>query len=39
MVARFTPRSQVRLGGPVEVAIDTDRLQFFDAETGDAIWA
>jgi multiple sugar transport system ATP-binding protein len=37
-VARFTPKSQVRLGGPLDVIIDTDRLQFFDAESGDAIW-
>jgi len=38
MVARFSPKSQVRIGAPVDVAIDVERLQFFDAETGDAIW-
>jgi multiple sugar transport system ATP-binding protein len=38
MVARLTPRSQLKLGGPIEVAIDTERLQFFDAETSEAIW-
>ena len=38
MVARFSPKSQVRIGAPVEVAIDVERLQFFDAETGDSIW-
>jgi multiple sugar transport system ATP-binding protein len=39
MVARLTPKSQVRLGSPIEVAIDTERLQFFDAQSGEAIWA
>jgi multiple sugar transport system ATP-binding protein len=38
MVARFSPKSQVRIGAPVDIAIDVERLQFFDAETGDAIW-
>jgi multiple sugar transport system ATP-binding protein len=38
MVARFTPRSHVQLGSAVEVAVDTERLQFFDPETGDAVW-
>ncbi len=38
MVARFSPKSQGRIGAPVAVAIDVERLQFFDAETGDAIW-
>ena len=38
MVARFSPKSQVRIGAPVDVAIDVERLQFFDGETGDAIW-
>jgi len=38
MVARFSPKSQVRIGAPVDVAIDVERLQFFDAETGEAIW-
>lgn len=37
-VARFSPKSQVRIGGPVDVVIDTERLQFFDPESGDAIW-
>jgi multiple sugar transport system ATP-binding protein len=36
-IARLTPRSDVRLGGPVELVIDTERLHFFDPETGDAI--
>jgi multiple sugar transport system ATP-binding protein len=38
VVARLTPKSQARLGGPVAVAIDTERLQFFDADSGEAIW-
>jgi multiple sugar transport system ATP-binding protein len=38
-IARFTPKSQVRLGAPVEIAVDTSRLQFFDAETGNSIWS
>jgi multiple sugar transport system ATP-binding protein len=38
MVARFSPKSAVRLGGPVTVAPDLDRLHFFDLATGDAIW-
>ncbi len=36
-IARLTPRSDVRLGAPVELVIDTERLHFFDPETGDAI--
>jgi len=37
MVARLTPRSQLKLGGPIEVAVDTERLQFFDPDSGEAI--
>jgi multiple sugar transport system ATP-binding protein len=37
-IARFTPKSQVRIGAPVEVAVDTTRLHFFDPDTGEAIW-
>jgi multiple sugar transport system ATP-binding protein len=37
VVARFSPKSQVRLGAPVDVAVDTNRLYFFDPETGAAI--
>jgi multiple sugar transport system ATP-binding protein len=39
MIARLPPRSEARLGAPIEVAIDAERLHFFDAETGEAIWA
>jgi multiple sugar transport system ATP-binding protein len=37
-IARLTPRSDVRLGAPVELVIDTERLHFFDAQSGEAIW-
>ena len=38
MVGRFGPRSQVRVGDVMEVAVDTRSLHFFDPETGDAIY-
>ena len=37
-IARLTPRSDVHLGAPVELSIDTERLHFFDPDTGEAIW-
>jgi multiple sugar transport system ATP-binding protein len=36
-VASFSPRSRVRHGDQVEIAIDQERLHFFDPETGLAI--
>jgi multiple sugar transport system ATP-binding protein len=36
-VASFAPRSRVRAGDQVEVVIDTERMHFFDPETGAAI--
>ncbi len=36
-VARFPPRSRVQAGDPLEVGVDTSRLQFFDLVTGSAI--
>jgi multiple sugar transport system ATP-binding protein len=36
-VASFSPRSRVRPRDQVEIAIDQERLHFFDAETGLAI--
>lgn len=36
-VASFAPRSRVRIGDDVEVVVDTERMQFFDPETGLAI--
>jgi multiple sugar transport system ATP-binding protein len=38
LVGRFGPRSQVRPGDVMEVAVDTTSLHFFDPETGDAIY-
>ncbi len=32
-VARFDPRSAVRLGSPVEIAVEVARMKFFDADT------
>jgi multiple sugar transport system ATP-binding protein len=37
LVARVSPKSRVALGGPIELAVDTTRLYFFDPETRDAI--
>jgi multiple sugar transport system ATP-binding protein len=37
LVARFSPRSAVREGETIQVAIDTSRLHFFDANSGLAI--
>jgi len=36
--ARLSPRSGVRTGSPARLAVDADRLHFFDAETHSAIW-
>jgi len=36
-VASFAPRSRVRVGAQIEVAVDTERLHLFDIETGTAI--
>src|SRR5215213_1267242 len=38
LVARFSPRSRVRLGETVPVGVDTERLHFFDLATRLAIW-
>jgi multiple sugar transport system ATP-binding protein len=39
MVGRFGPRSRVRAGDVVDVAVDTSGLHFFDLETGSGIYA
>jgi multiple sugar transport system ATP-binding protein len=36
-VASFAPRSRVRMGDDVEVAVDVERLHWFDPESGEAI--
>ncbi|HEV7344622.1 MAG TPA: sn-glycerol-3-phosphate ABC transporter ATP-binding protein UgpC [Devosia sp.] len=36
-VARFTAKSDVRLGQTVTVRLDTERMHFFDGETGETI--
>ena len=38
LVGRFNSRSRVRTGQPVEVAVDTRALHFFDPETGLGIY-
>jgi multiple sugar transport system ATP-binding protein len=38
MVARFSPRTRVRVGDPVTVHISTDRLHYFDPDNGLSIW-
>lgn len=38
MVARFSARSGVGVGDRIRVAVDTERLHFFDPRTGTAIW-
>jgi multiple sugar transport system ATP-binding protein len=38
VVGRFNPRTRVREGEPVTVRIETDRLHFFDPDTGLSIW-
>ncbi len=38
LVGRFGARSRVRPGQPVEVAVDTRSLHFFDPETGLGIY-
>jgi multiple sugar transport system ATP-binding protein len=38
MVARFNPRTRVKEGDPVVVHVDTERLHFFDENTGASIW-
>ena len=37
--ARLDPRRSPRAGTPVELAVDSERVHFFDPETGDAIRA
>ena len=38
VVARFGPRSKIALGEVVPIAVDTERMHFFDMSTRNAIW-
>ena len=38
MVGRFGARSRARIGEPIEVAVDTRALHFFEPETGLGIY-
>ena len=39
LVARFSPRSKVRLDHDVSLVVTTENLHFFDAQTHEAIWS
>ncbi|NND76190.1 MAG: sn-glycerol-3-phosphate ABC transporter ATP-binding protein UgpC [Ilumatobacter sp.] len=38
-VGRFNPRSRARMGQEIEIAVASENLHFFDADTRRAIWA
>jgi multiple sugar transport system ATP-binding protein len=38
VVARFSPRTRVKVGDRITVHVDTGRLHFFDPDTGTSIW-
>jgi multiple sugar transport system ATP-binding protein len=38
IVARFSPRSSVRVGDKVTVTVATEQMHFFDPASGAAIW-
>jgi multiple sugar transport system ATP-binding protein len=38
VTARLSPRSKARTGEPLRVALDAERLHFFDPETEGSIW-
>jgi multiple sugar transport system ATP-binding protein len=38
-VGRFHPRSRARIGEPVEIAVSTENMHFFDRDTSLAIWS
>ena len=37
-VARFSPRSRVRVDDAIEIVVASENFHFFDADTHDAIW-
>jgi multiple sugar transport system ATP-binding protein len=38
VVARFSPRSTVAVGDSVKATVATDRMHFFEPQSGAAIW-
>ena len=36
-VASFAPRSRVRMGDEIEIAVDVERVHYFDPDTSQAI--
>ena len=38
LTARLNTRSRAQSGEPLRVAVDVERLHFFDADTEEAIW-
>jgi multiple sugar transport system ATP-binding protein len=38
-IARFSPRSRVKIDDELEIAVAVERLHVFDAKTHDAIWS
>jgi len=38
IIARFSPRSAVNVGARVSITVATDRLHFFEPQSGAAIW-
>ena len=38
LTARLNPRSGARAGSSIRLAVDVERLHFFDPETEQAIW-
>ncbi|MGI9053151.1 MAG: ABC transporter ATP-binding protein [Ilumatobacteraceae bacterium] len=39
LIARFSPRSRVRVDDDIEVVVASERLHFFDAQRHEAIWS
>ena len=39
LIARFSPRSRVRVDEDVDIVVATERAHFFDAQTHQAIWS
>ncbi len=37
VIGRFSPHSDVQVGADIEVAVDTNRVHFFDGATGEAL--